>query len=397
MKKVAFLLSRPGANLSPLLRKLYGREDVKPFVYFQGDWGTEKEFDPTFGVEVDWGVPLLDGFAYKILGNIRPGRHEGFWGQINPGIVPALWRSHFDAVVIHGWNSITNWLAFFAAFFSGTAIFLTSESPLCHEHSKKRGMRQMARRWALRRLFGHVRAFLFLGEENRKFYLSFGVPESKLFFYPYAVDTERLFARASALAPERDALRKKFGIARDAVVVLFVGRLVPQKRPQDLLAAFERAVAGASSGAKKLALVLVGEGELRAELENYVCARGLQNVLFAGFRNKVELPNFFALSDIFILPSGLGETWGVVVNEALCFGLPVVVSDLVGSGPDLVKPGENGFIFPTGDTEALAGHLVDLAGDEKKRRRFGEKSRALAGHHTYEEDVKGLFRALNHV
>ena len=102
--------------------------------------------------------------------------------------------------------------------------------------------------------------------------------------------------------------------------------------------------------------------------------RDLKNVHFSGFMNQTELPAYYAASDIFVLPSGAGETWGLVVNEAMAAGLPVIASDMVGCVPDLIRHGRNGYVFPAGDVGELARVLAELIGNPSLRKKFVEES-----------------------
>src|SRR3990172_7079616 len=94
---------------------------------------------------------------------------------------------------------------------------------------------------------------------------------------------------------------------------------------------------------------------------------GARGVRIAGFLNQSELPAAYAAADVFVLPSAFHETWGLVVNEAMNFDLPVVVSDKVGCGADLIEPGRNGFIVPHDDTAQLAEAIGRLVGDAEMR------------------------------
>ena len=160
----------------------------------------------------------------------------------------------------------------------------------------------------------------------------------------------------------------KFGLPEDAFVVLYCGRLSPEKGSFDLLEAFEKV------NHPKKALVLVGDGELRKSMEQIIETNGIDSVYFMGFQSRKAIGQFYALADIFVLPSHK-ESWGIVVNEALCFSLPVIASDQVGAAVDLVSPNENGYIFPVGDVQALAdciSQLVELTEEEISR--MGENS-----------------------
>ena len=144
----------------------------------------------------------------------------------------------------------------------------------------------------------------------------------------------------------------------------------------------------------KIHLVFMGDGALRLELEKYVEKNNLKNIHFVGFKNQTELPKYYAMADVFILPSGVGETWGLMVNEAMCFGLPVIVSDIVGCGFNLVKQGENGYIFPLGNVERLADYLTAILENFNKRILFGEKSFSIIQKYNYENDIKGILKAI---
>jgi len=178
---------------------------------------------------------------------------------------------------------------------------------------------------------------------------------------------------------------------KDQTVILFTGKLIEKKHPFDLLKAYQRA----ANNSSKVALVFVGDGALRPELEKYAKEHNLKNVHFVGFKNQTELPKYYTLADIFILPSGLGETWGLVVNEAMCFGLPIIVSDLVGCGPDLVKYGENGYIFPVRDIKKLTEYLLDLIQNPQKRKKFGKKSFEIIQNYSYEKGIEGILKAFS--
>src|SRR6185503_3021882 len=179
----------------------------------------------------------------------------------------------------------------------------------------------------------------------------FGVPVYRVFRTPHAVDNELFAATASTYrAPEdRAEARRRFGIAPDAFVPLFVGKLVGSKRPLDLVRAAARLGAGVS-------VLVAGSGPLDAEMRAEAATVGV-DLKAIGFVNQTGLGQVYAIADCLVLPSDSAETWGLVVNEALATGLPVVVSDAVGCVPDLLRDGESGYVYPLGDVTALASSL----------------------------------------
>ena len=189
---------------------------------------------------------------------------------------------------------------------------------------------------------------------------------------------------------ERLALRAAWGIPGEAVCCLYAGKLEPKKRILDLLRAFERV----NPLTGNLHLLVVGTGELMAEASAFAETRRLP-ATFAGFLNQSEIARAYAAADVLVLPSDFGETWGLVVNEAMACGLPALVSDRVGCGPDLVEDGVTGAVFPCGDVAALAGRLRDLAADPERARTMGRRAQArVLQDYSAERAVAGTVEAV---
>lgn len=382
--KLAILASHPIQYQAPLFRRLDAEVDL--LVYFAWDFGVKKTKDPEFGKEIKWDTPLLEGYRYKFLRNLsfKPG--PNFFGEINPGIIKEFWGNSYDAVLVLGWNTMSAWFAFLTAILSGKKIMLRGENPLNQELLKSR-LNRFLKRIVLGTLFKFIGAFLYIGEENRKFYEYYGVPDKKLFFVPYAVDNEWFMNVAEKLRLKKKELRREEGIPEEAAVILFVGKLIPKKRPLDLLKTLKNLP-------KNAFLVLVGDGVLREEIKEFAIKYDLKNVLITGFKNQSEVPRYYAMADIFALPSGPGETWGLTVNEAMCFGLPVLVSNMVGSAADLVQSGRNGYIIPAGNTSELGERSTELLQNPELLERFGRGSLVVIEKYSYAEDVRGILMAL---
>ncbi|MBM3204213.1 glycosyltransferase family 4 protein, partial [Candidatus Woesearchaeota archaeon] len=367
--RLAVLMSHPIQYQVPLLRKLAAHPQIDLMIYFFWDFGVRLTMDPEFKKEIQWDIPILEGYSHAFVKNYAPHPSSSFFGQLGFGIIGELIRKRYDAVLIYGWNSFPNWCALFIAPLIGTKIILAGESPYSQEIQKKYWVRAI-KHIVLGFVFGVVNAIMYIGEENRKFYELYKVPKNKLFFMPYSVENERLIRVMRELHPRRNEIRKKWSIDTDECVVLFVGKLFEKKRPMDLLRAFEIV---SQKTKKKSTLLFVGDGEQRAELEAHAKEKNLR-VHFAGFKNQTELPEYYVASDVFVLPSGAGETWGLVVNEAMVFGLPVIVSDVVGCGVDLVHEKENGYIVPLGNMQLLAERILLLIESEEIRKKFGAVS-----------------------
>ncbi len=387
--RVAYLVSHPIQYQVPLLQRLAADPEIALHVYYLDDQGVQRRLDPEFGVPVRWDLPLLEGYSWQFLRNRSPwpeGDH--FLRYIHPGIIAMLRKDRYDALIVHGYAHATEWLAFIGAWLSRTPLLLRGESTLLGDRPR---WVTVGKRLVLRALLRRIRGALAIGVLNRQFYRAYGVPEERIFFTPYAVDNDRFLAEADRLSPSRLALREQLGWPAGRPVILCVGKLIPRKRPMDLLEAFARVEAQHPA-----VLVYVGDGSERRRLAEEAARRGLRHMVITGFVNQTEISRYYAAADLLVLPSS-HEPWGLVLNEAMCFALPVVASDAVGAAPDLVRPGENGFVFPAGDVEALAHALRELLADPAGRARMGARSREIVARYSYDADLRGVLDAIRAV
>lgn len=388
--RVAYLVSHPIQYQAPLLRRLSGHPEIDLVVYYMDESGAQRRLDPEFGVAVRWDIPLLDGYAWHLLRNRSPWPDAGhFLRFVHPEIVTVLRRERYDALIVHGYAHATEWLAFLGAWASRTPVLLRGESTLL---GRRPLWLALARRFLLRALLRRVRGALAIGTLNREFYRAHGVPEDRIFPVPYAVDNDRFQAEAEQLrATPRAALRDRLGWPRDLPVILYVGKLIPRKRPMDLLEAYLRLLPDCPA-----VLVFVGEGSERRRVEAAATGRGGAHVRVTGFLNQGKISRCYAAADVLVLPSS-HEPWGLVLNEGMCFGLPVIASSVVGAAPDLVRPEENGVVYPVGDVDALARALRRLLEDRDRCTRMGVRSREIVATFSYDVDLWGILEAVRRV
>lgn len=374
---------------APLYRALAARPEISLHVYFCSRWGIEQYRDPGFGKNFSWDRPLLEGYPHSFLRNVgwRSGPST-FFSLVNPAALGIVLSRRHDAVLVNGWSLATNWIAWAGSWLSGKPLLMRGESNGLQEPA---GLKGSVKRAAVKTFLARSKGLLAIGARNAEFYRSCGVSSKRIFLTPYAVDNSFFLGQALHHTGQKVALRKSVGIPSDLPVILFSGKFQEKKRPLDLLRAF-RIVREQTPAA----LVFVGDGALRAELERFIEENQLKNVYLMGFRNQTEIAQFYALSDIFVLPSDF-EPWGLVVNEAMCFGLPIVASDQVGAAADLVQEGVNGYIFPVGDVDALAQRLVRLIQDTTLRQHMGEASERAISEWGLEHTVQGILAALQHV
>jgi glycosyltransferase involved in cell wall biosynthesis len=387
--RLAVLNSHPIQYFAPLYRRLAALPGMDLTVYYCSRQSTTGGLeDPGFGREVVWDVPLLEGYRYRFLRNVGGDRGvRGFLSLTNLEVVAALRRGRYDALIVHGHAHFTVLLAIAAARMLGTAVFMRGESNLMLASTP---FRRAARGLLLRGLYRACNAFLYIGRLNREFYLHHGVPADRLFFVPYTVDNERFARGREARNAEAASLRQALGIAPQAIVVLYASKLIARKRPLDLLEVHRRLQATDHP----TELLIVGDGPLLAEFRCPVESESIPRVHIAGFRNQAELPVFYAAADVMVLPSD-DEPWGLVVNEAMAVGVPVIATDRVGAAADLIRDGETGFTYRVGDVDALVRHLAAIASDAKLRSRMSENCVRVMKEWSYDQCIIGICEALS--
>lgn len=384
--RLAVVNSHPIQYFAPLYRRLAQEREIDLTVYYCSRQGVEDRVDPGFGKAIKWDIPLLEGYRYKFLPNWRrKNEMDGFAGLINPSIIRELRRERFDAVWIHGYMHATNWMAFSAAWANWTPILLRGESHLLNPRPPHvRAVKEILLPLLLRRVAG----CLCIGSLNRDYWRHYRVPEDRLFLTPYAVNNDYFQRKAESLFPQRQQVRQGWGIPDGRPVILYAGKLVPWKQPQLLLEAYRRV-----RQELPCALLYIGDGPLRTAIEERIRTARIPDVYITGFLNQTEISRGYIAGDLLVLPSDY-EPWGLVVNEAMNFKLPIVVSDRVGCGPDLVRSGENGYVFPNGSTECLEKILRKLARNPGCLRALGRRSFEMIQGWGLEQTADGVARAV---
>jgi glycosyltransferase involved in cell wall biosynthesis len=390
-RRVAYLVSHPIQYQAPLLRLLSAQSDIDLTVFFQSDLSTQMYHDPGFDRPIEWDIPLLDGYRHEFLPAL--GSRESVAG-IRPysyGILGRLWRGGFDVLWIHGYARWFNWEAILAAKMAGIRVLVRDEATSISASRSR--VKTLLKRLFFKVLGGMCDGFLSIGSLNREYYLRNGIDPGRIYSVPYCVDNDRFAGLARAAAPKREQFRARLGLAAGRPIILYAAKFQRRKRAADLLAAFQKLIA-AKSGDERPYLLFVGDGEMRADLEAQ--ARSMPDVRFLGFRNQSELPAFFDLCDVFVLPSE-SEPWGLIVNEVMNAGRAIIASNQVGCGPDLVRDGVNGYVYPVGDIDALAKALAAVLDDRDKVVQMGRASAEIIGRWNFERDIDGIRSAIDAV
>jgi len=390
--RIAHLITHPIQYSVPLYRLIAAQPDLDLTVFFESDISLKGDWDPGFQKTIKWDVPLLDGYKHEFLPAIGSRQSLSRWRPFTHGFARRLRRARFDALWVHGYARPSNLRAILIAKIFGLKVFVRDEASAV---SKPRSaFNRVAKRVFFRIISRLVDGFLAIGSDNRDYYIANGIAPDRIFSVPYAVDNDFFATKAAEAAENRNGFRAGLGLEAGRPIILYASKFQIRKRPDDLLRAYEALLRRIPEKHRQPYLLYVGDGEMRAAVEAEAARKGLADARFLGFRNQTELPAFFDLCDVFVLPS-VYEPWGLVVNEAMAAGRAVIVGDEVGCAADLVRPGVNGFAFRAGDVEALAAALHEVTASFDRSREMGLASRTIIASWSYREDVAGLRQALH--
>jgi glycosyltransferase involved in cell wall biosynthesis len=310
--------------------------------------------------------------------------NEKSW--INPYIWRILSDNKPDIIIVGGYYHLTMLLAIFWACIHNVPYIINSES---HFLTKRNNVKLLIKRLLLATIIKRASAYLPAGKYAGEYLVHYGADPEKIFYFPNTPDVEFFIKESNEYRRRKKNIKENLGIDSKNII-LYVGRLVKEKGLFILLEAFKEV----KKNYEDLTLLLVGEGILKDSLIRYAQNNELENVYFAGFIPNNKLPKYYAISDIFILPSYY-EPWGVVVNEAMASGLPIILSDKVGAAGDLLKEGENGFSFKSGNWEELAELIKKLLANPDKIAKMGDMYRRIIEGFDYSYCEENLKKAIN--
>jgi glycosyltransferase involved in cell wall biosynthesis len=367
MLKIAVFNSHPIQHFAPWWREIAQDPSVFLKVFYYSQANVKSSCDHEFGTNIAYDVDLLGGYDYSFLPRQWPlsDSETVRWHLWNKGIRSALRERRWDGVLIFGYNMLNNWRILRACRRMSIPVFYFSDSNarIMYQRSV---WKLLIRGFLVRRFFRHIYGFLSPSSSNAEYLRRSGVPSVKIVRCPYPVDVPRFVNSVNDQGPEeRIRLRKRYGLEPDDFVVVFCGKLLPRKRPLDLVEAV-RAI-----GDPRIKALFVGTGVLEEEVRKF----GGEWVRMAGFVNQKEIPRILAAGDLGVLPSEY-EPHGQVVAESLVVGVPVVCNNLVGAqGPDdILRHGENGFAYPSGDIKELSRLIAHVKSDPELRMRLSRRA-----------------------
>lgn len=389
MHKIAFLQSHPIQYHSPLYDKLEQDDSIEFKIYYCSDYGLSEEgkrFHPEFGELPNWNMDLVNGHTFEILKNYRSkkGIFDGFFGLMNFGIYSKLQNDKPDVLVINGWKYFTLIWAVVCCRLLGVKAYVRGDNSIDGDEGLKQWKLRLKHFFYGKLLFPMYTKIGYVGEKNRLFFHSYNIKDSKLIHLPHAVDNKRFKKYFEEHINDKKEIRDRLGIL-DKFNILFIGRLHQEKRVFDLIEAVGRIT-------EEVQLTIIGDGKLQDAVKRAFNSYPNTSIRMVGFKNQEELLDYYVTGDLMVLPSQL-ETWGLVINEAMNFNLPIILSDKVGCALDLCLE-KNGFIFRVGDVDALSEHICHLLENPVIAKKMGIESGKIIKQYSYKKIIRNLVRSL---
>jgi glycosyltransferase involved in cell wall biosynthesis len=379
MNKLAIVSTHPIQYNAPLFRLLAETNGLSVKVFYTWSQTEKTLYDPTFQQNVVWDIPLLEGYDFAFVNNTskKPSSSHRK-GIINPTLNKEIQKWGATHLLVYGWNFVSHFRAM--RFFKGQIpVWFRGDSTLLNSNSK---IKQLIRKRILTVVFKHVDIAFYVGIENKKYYLEFGLKEQQLKFAPHAIDNDRFSINSNIKNQEALQWKKQLNIPENKIVVLFAGKFEPRKNTKFFLSTFIKAN---KKRLDPLHLVMAGNGPLKQDLLKE--ANTNPHITFLPFQNQSIMPVVYRLGDVFCLPS-ISETWGLAVNEAMASSRSCILSSNVGCAEDLIKSGENGFIFESNDQDQLSTILINL--DKNELTEMGIKARQSISNWSFQSIVGNM-------
>lgn len=382
-RRVAVIASHPIQHFCPLYAALARQPGIELRVGFASSAGLEPYFDEDFGQQIQWRKDLLHGFDHVFLAGAdnRPPRHP-----IGPGpIWRFLDRSDPDVVLVYGLKASHSWPAVAWTRVRRRKLLVQTDA---EQRSVVRSQTLLRRATVLPPLLSLVDGALVVGDENERYYTTYGMPRKKLHRCPFPCDTDQI----DRTTVNRDELLHSHHLGPGQPLAIVVGKLVTRKDPLGIMQAFRQLPPSIH-----LNLAFVGDGPARPSLDALPVGSGRQAIV-TGFQPPEELFKYYLAAD-FIVHAAWSDHHPLAISEAVYCGLPVVCSSSVGSiGPeDDVQPHRNARIFPPGDYRALSDALATLATDDDLRARYSEASHQIGAMHRIDNVTSAFMQAVEYL
>ena len=388
--RLAIVVSHPIQHFVHLYRALAARDDLVVKVFYGSRMGLAAYHDREMAAVIKWAGDMESGYDHEFLPGAERAERGGFFSMYNHGVGAAVGAFKPDVVMLYGYAQ-ANQLAMLAwCRWHGVPALMAGDG----DNVARRGaLKARIRAFVLNALLRRVSGFLTVGDQNEAMLASLGAPRERMFRAPFPIDEATYLDFAARRASERARIRNKHGVASNAFVFLFVGKLSARKRPADMVEAWSR-MPPARDGERPIHLLFCGDGPDRGAVAGAI-ERTRAPATLAGFINVDELPAYYCAADVLVHPAE-HDPHPLICSEAACIGLPMILSDHVGAvGPtDIARDGVNAIVFPCGDADGLAAAMAKIADDAALFQKMANASRAIYAQCDMRASAGGVARAV---
>ena len=349
---LAVIETHPIQYHAPVYRALQRDFGIPVTAVYGSDFSVIGYRDAEFATTFAWDTDLLSGYAARFLSRVSDGGTRTPETTSASGLPRHLHEIDPKAVLLVGYSPRFYQRALWDAWRTQKPLLFRAETT---DHASRRAtIKAKLRDGMLRFFYGRCERLLYVGTRSYQHFSRLGCSAQKLVFSPYCVDTNSFQTDESGRSRLRAPARTALGVSEEETILLLSGKLVRRKRA-DLLVEAVKVLPKVVRD--RVRVVALGSGEEQPRLEEIARRHPAITFTCVGFQNQSRLSAYYHAADLLVLPSDSGETWGLVVNEALHHGLPCIVSDAVGCAPDLIMPGLTGEVFERGSADSLAAAL----------------------------------------
>ncbi len=380
--KLGVFATHPIQYQVPLWRLLNSYDEISLKVFYFSDHSVRGGIDKGFNLPVKWDIPLLEGYDYSFLRrNASINKPFSFFIK---KIDELFENEKFDWILIQGYTYLFQLQLIKAA--KKHKVKICFRGDLTTENIGNT-FKEIVKNKYLAWFYSHINSFCYVGQNAYDHLKSKNIPDKKMFFSPFTVDNKFFENQKESFIKNQS--RQKLKIENDSIVFLFSGKFIDIKNPKLISKVFKEI-----NSQGNICLIMLGDGPLLNNVKLELTRIMRNGFILPGFVNQSELGLYFSAADVLILPSS-SETWGLVVNEAMQFGLPVIVSDKVGCRRDLVVSGETGFIFKNNDPNDFKKYILKFMNNQELIKTMSEKAQMKISDYTIDKAVKGILEAIN--
>jgi glycosyltransferase involved in cell wall biosynthesis len=342
MKKVIILhniISPIRVFLFNKLNKYYRNKEIEFKVFFLSVSDKNRNWKTDYKMNFDY--EILDNFAIRIAGKDL----NTFF--INPKVKNVLQKENPDKIISFGWN---NWASYVASSWckKNRKEFILWSGSTKYEKSWRRTLFHPLVKYILKKTDN----FIAYGTRAKEYLISLGINPKKIQIIYNTVDIDYFREKSKNFSEEKKAkFKKKLGI-KTKKTILFSGRLIAMKGIFEMIEGFKMF----QEQDHDTSLLIMGTGPDEQELRGLISKEKIKKIIFTGFIQYEKLYKYYSISDVLLFPSQQ-DVWGLVLNEAMACGLPVITTHETGASVDLVEEDKNGYVIPSDNFQAIAGSI----------------------------------------